>query len=1033
MKRTFTLLLLLTQGLTALAQTRGQEPWLDPEVNAIHRLPTHTSFFAFRSDEQTRDKYVSQHFLSLNGLWRFRWVRHADERPRDFGSLSLNDKGWGSMPVPGIWEVNGYGDPLYSNAIYPWHNQFKNNPPLVPIRENHVGSYRRSIHIPASWRGKRVIAHFGSVTSNIDLWVNGRPVGYSEDSKVEAEFDLTPYIKYGQENLIAFQSFRWSDGSYLECQDFWRLSGVARDCYLYAREPKGIEDVRLSAGIEVPTYRDGKAKGTLQIELRKSEANLPVQLTLRDAEGQVVLEQKGFSAAKGSFELGEVKTWSAETPYLYTLELRTAGEVIHQRVGFRDVRVSGGQLLVNGQPILIKGANRHEIDPDGAYYVSRERMRQDILLMKQLNMNAVRTCHYPDDDYWYQLCDEYGLYVVSEANLESHGMGYGKESLAHRKDFLRAHLERNEHNVQRGFNHPSIIIWSLGNESGHGANFLAAYALVKKLDPTRPAQYERSRLEATDIYCPMYRQPQEIIKYLENSPKMPLIQCEYAHAMGNSEGGFDEYWELIRRYPQYQGGFIWDFVDQGLRWHTRDGRSFYAYGGDFNRYDYSDNNFLDNGLVSPDRQLNPHAHEVSYVQQSIRPSLVDAQTGKIRLYNEYFFIDLSRYDLRWELSVMGRPVQSGTLALPAIAAQQTGELALPYRLPEASREEDVTLQLSFVLREADGILPAGTQVAHEQLILQRGQMPALELGKERAQSPLLLEDNDRNYYVVRGTDWKIDIDRHTGFVSRYEVAGVSLLEEGYQLRPNFWRAPTDNDMGAGLQRRYEAWRKPHLKLTSLKTKESKEGTLQLQADYTLEGIGASLTLHYTIDATGHILYEQTMQPATEGKSPNFFRFGLRMELPKALDEVVYYGRGPVENYPDRKLSQPLGLYRSSVEELFYSYIRPQETGLRSDLSYYRVLDRGGRGLEVRSDKPFMASALNRSLESLDGYPEKTQQHSELIPRSPFTQLLVDSEHMGLGCYNSWGAVPQAKYLLPTDRPYTLRVLLSPIVPLRPRL
>ena len=1031
MKRTFTLLLLLTQGLTALAQTRGQEPWLDPEVNAIHRLPTHTSFFAFRSDEQTRDKYASQHFLSLNGLWRFHWVRHADERPRDFGSLSLNDKGWGSMPVPGIWEVNGYGDPLYSNAIYPWHNQFKNNPPLVPIRENHVGSYRRSIHIPASWRGKRVIAHFGSVTSNIDLWVNGRPVGYSEDSKVEAEFDLTPYIKYGQENLIAFQSFRWSDGSYLECQDFWRLSGVARDCYLYAREPKGIEDVRLSAAIEVPTYRDGKAKGTLQIELRKSEANLPVQLTLRDAEGQVVLEQKGFSAAKGSFELGEIKTWSAETPYLYTLELRTAGEVIHQRVGFRDVRVSGGQLLVNGQPILIKGANRHEID--GAYYVSRERMRQDILLMKQLNMNAVRTCHYPDDDYWYQLCDEYGLYVVSEANLESHGMGYGKESLAHRKDFLRAHLERNEHNVQRGFNHPSIIIWSLGNESGHGANFLAAYALVKKLDPTRPAQYERSRLEATDIYCPMYRQPQEIIKYLESSPKMPLIQCEYAHAMGNSEGGFDEYWELIRRYPQYQGGFIWDFVDQGLRWHTRDGHSFYAYGGDFNRYDYSDNNFLDNGLVSPDRQPNPHAYEVSYVQQSIRPSLVDAQAGKIRLYNEYFFIDLSRYDLRWELSVMGRPVQSGTLALPAIAAQQTGELALPYRLPEVSGEEDVTLQLSFVLREADGILPAGTQVAHEQLILQRGQMPALELGKERAQSPLQLEDNDRNYYVVRGTDWRIDIDRHTGFVSRYEVAGVSLLEEGYQLRPNFWRAPTDNDMGAGLQRRYEAWRKPHLKLTSLKTKESKEGTLQLQADYTLEGIGASLTLHYTIDATGHILYEQTMQPATEGKSPNFFRFGLRMELPKALDEVVYYGRGPVENYPDRKLSQPLGLYRSSVEELFYSYIRPQETGLRSDLSYYRVLDRGGRGLEVRSDKPFMASALNRSLESLDGYPEKTQQHSELIPRSPFTQLLVDSEHMGLGCYNSWGAVPQAKYLLPTDRPYTLRVLLSPIIPLRPRL
>lgn len=1027
MKALLPLLGLFALSLTASAQQSSKEPWQNPEVNAINRLPMHADYFAFRAGESTGDLRQSAHYLSLNGMWRFHWVRNADERPTDFGALGLNDKSWAQIPVPGNWELHGYGHPLYTNVPYPWTNQFKNNPPIVPIKENHVGSYRRSITIPASWRGKKVIAHFGSVTSNINLWVNGRPVGYSEDSKLEAEFDLTPYIKYGAENLIAFQSHRWCDGSYLEDQDFWRLSGVGRDCYLYAREPQHVRDLRVVADVDTVSY----TKGLLSVKLDKTSASLPVRLTLSDATGKVVAsaETRGSEA---QMTLERAQLWSAEHPYLYTLRVEAGGEVIPQRVGFRNVRIARGQLLVNGQPVLIKGANRHEIDPDGGYHVSRERMLQDIVVMKQMNINAVRTCHYPDAALWYQLCDEYGLYVVAEANLESHGMGYGKESLAHRKDFLKAHLERNERNVQRNVNHPSVITWSLGNESGHGENFWAAYRLVKKLDPTRPAQYERSGKEATDIFCPMYRRPWEIQKYLDSKPSMPVIQCEYAHAMGNSEGGFDEYWDMIRREPQYQGGFIWDFVDQSLRWRDKKGRSFYAYGGDFNRFDYSDNNFLDNGLISPDRRLNPHAYEVSYVHQSIRPSMVDAAKGRIKIYNENFFIDLSRYTMRWELSVEGLPVQSGTMQLPAIAPQATEELTLPYTMPAVAATDDVTLQLSFTLTHADGILLAGTELAYEQFVLQKGQLPELKLNEQHAQSAPELLSNDVQYYIIKGADWRIEIDKATGFVSHYEVGGVQLLDEGHQLRPNFWRAPTDNDMGAGLQRRYAVWRRPELKLKSLKATQPEPMLVKLEARYELPAVGATLSIDYTIDATGRILYQQAMKAGDKKKDvANLFRFGIKMELPQELDQVAFYGRGPVESYPDRKLSQPFGYYQSSVADQFYPYIRPQETGLHSDLSYFRVLDRGGRGLELRSDKLFMASALDRSMESLDGYPQKGQEHSEFIAKAPFTQLLADSYHMGLGCYDSWGALPQPKYLLPYQD-YSLTLLLTPVLPLRPQ-
>lgn len=1023
-RRFLSLMLLCTAANFAYGQSTEAPdiPWQDPRRNEIRRLPMHTNYFAFAEGERTEEREQSKNYLSLGGVWRFDWVRHLEQRPKDFYRVDYNDKAWGTMPVPGIWEVNGYGDPLYANERYAWNDQFKDNPPYVPTHNNHVGSYRRSFVIPKEWRGKQVIAHFGSVTSNINLYVNGQHVGYSEDSKLEAEFDLTPYIRFGQENLIAFQVFRWSDGTYFECQDFWRLSGVGRECYLYAREKKRIEDIRIT-----PELDDAFKDGSLRIDLRKTSSTLPVELRLMDASGAIIAETQ-LSGGKSSttIQVQSPRKWSAEDPYLYTLEAKAGGEVIRNRVGFRRVEIKNKQLLLNGRPILFKGANRHEIDPDGAYYVSRERMRQDILRMKQLNINAVRTAHYPNDNYWYELCDQYGIYVVAEANVETHGMGYGDRSLAHRADFEQGHVERNTRHVARGYNHPSIISWSLGNESGYGVNFDKAFAAVKALDPTRPIQYERSYLKCTEIYTRMYIRPNDIVKYLENDPPMPIIVCEYAHAMGNSIGGFDEYWDLIRKYPLFQGGFIWDFVDQSLRWHTREGREFYAYAGDFNRYDYkADNNFLNNGIVSPDRKPNPHAHEIAYVHQSIRPSLVDAQGGKIAVYNENFFIDLSRYDLRWELSIDGKPQQSGLIQLPKIAPQQTQQLSLPYQLPEVARDQDVTLQLYFTLRHRDGILPAGHRIAHDQFVLQRAELQPLALSRGEAYRPIQLETNDRNFIILSNDRFRIDIQRRSGFISRYMVAGRELLSEGTHIMPSFWRAPTDNDMGAQLQWNWAMWRKPNFKLEKLTPSPQQDGSIKIDAEYTIQDIGAKLHLSYLVSKEGEIIYSQEMTPGEKKDVKPLFRYGLRLQMPQHYGYISFYGRGPIENYPDRKASQHLGQYEQRVADQFYPYIRPQETGGKGDLRYYRVLDRGGFGLEFRAEQLLQATALDRSLEDMDGYPRKTQKHSELLPLAGFTDVFVDSHHMGLGCYNSWGALPQERFLLPYST-YKLRILIRPV-------
>ena len=1019
---------ILTSLLTMMTLSMGAQSfqeWKDPRVNAVNRAPMHTNYFAYESDHAAKKgiKENSANFMTLNGTWKFNWVKDADSRPTDFWKVGFNDKGWNDIPVPGVWELHGYGDPIYVNIGYAWRNQFENNPPYVPDEENHVGSYRREITVPASWKGKDIIAHFGSVTSNMYLWVNGKYVGYSEDSKLEAEFNLTPYLKPGQKNLIAFQVFRWCDGSYLEDQDFFRYSGVGRDCYLYARDKKRIEDIRVTPDLDA-NYKNGSLSVVLNLK-----GSGKVNLTLKDASGKEVATAQ---ATKGTatLEVENPHKWTAETPYLYTLyaSLEGSDEVIPVKVGFRKVELKNAQVLVNGQPILFKGANRHEMDPDGGYVISKERMIQDIQVMKQFNLNAVRTCHYPDNNLWYELCDQYGIYVVAEANIESHGMGYDEKTLAKRDDYTLAHLERNQRNVQRSFNHPSVIIWSLGNEAGYGPNFERAYDWIKAEDPSRLVQYEQAgRTGKTDIYCPMYLGYDRCEEYSKDEQyQKPLIQCEYAHAMGNSEGGFKEYWDIIRKYPKYQGGFIWDFVDQSVRWTGKNGKMIYAYGGDFNRFDASDINFCDNGLISPDRVPNPHMYEVGYFYQNIWTSPADIKNGEFSIFNEYFFRDLSAYYMEWQVLKGGEVMRSGRVEDLNVGPQQTVKMKLP--IGKTCQCTEWLLNVAYKLKNTEGLLPAGHTVAKQQIVLNPYKAPSMEL-KNQAKSNWevvepTLKENDERYLIVDGENFRIEFDKLNGYLSKYQVNGLDMMKEGSYLKPNFWRAPTDNDFGAYLQRRYAVWKNPTIKLVSLLQRIADQQAI-IEVAYELPEVSAKLNLTYVINNEGAMKVTQKMTADKNAKVANMFRFGMQMQMPRNFDQVEYYGRGPVENYIDRKANADLGIYRQSVAEQFYSYIRPQETGTKSDLRWWKTLNAAGRGIQVVAAEPFSASALHYTIESLDEGTHKQQGHSPEVEEADLTNFCFDLIQAGLGCEDSWGRIARPEYQVPYGD-YEFTFILKPM-------
>ena len=1016
--------------------------WHDLQVNEINRLPLHTMHFAYDPNDfagtgaEYLDKKKSMNYLSLEGTWKFNWVANADERPTDFYKTDLDDSKWNNIQMPGNWEMLGYGQPEYVNIGFAWRGHFDQQPPAVPTKDNHVGSYRREINIPSNWDGKRVIAHFGSVTSNIYLYVNGKFAGYAEDSKVAAEFDITPFLKKGK-NLIAFQTFRWCDGSWCEDQDFWRLSGPARENYLYARsKDHRLLDVRVETDLK-NNYKDGYLNITAKVQ-----GNTLAYFGLYDPDGKEVIvtgtDNVKNGVAKYQLRVKNVRKWSAETPNLYTLvvsPIQNGGmylpyEIVQVKVGFRKVEIKNKQFLVNGQPVLLKGANRHEIDPDEGYNLSEQRMIQDIMMMKRMNINAVRTCHYPDDPRWYDLCDKYGLYVVAEANQESHGFQYGDDAAAKKPEFAKQIMERNQHNVSMFFNHPSIVTWSLGNETVMGDNFLKAYKWIKEQDKTRPVQYEQARRgEGTDIFCPMYYPVAASEKYAKdpNSP-MPLIQCEYNHTMGNSGGNLSDYWDLIRKYPILQGGFDWDFVDQALhrnivkpmsilpyKMNNEELRKIeYCYGGDYNKYDPSDNNFNCNGIIGPDRQMNPHAYEVAYQYQNIWTKMVNAETGEVSVHNENFFRDLSNYALAWSLEEDGVETQNGTIADLDVPAQQTRNFTIPYDKSKIKGKE-VFLNIDFRLKEAEPLLTAGQVMAYAQLPVVTKQACCGDCSKMLAQGhgkkKMKLAAKKNNVVAVTTPNLTFKIDRSTGLISEYAYNGKSLLGEGGTLKPNFWRAPTDNDMGAGLQKKFKAWKNPQMNLKNIDVKKDrKTNSVTILTSFDMPEVQGQMDITYVVFAnTGAVKVTEDFK-ATEGaKVSDMFRFGMLMQMPYTMEKSNYYGRGPIENYSDRKDCMRIGVYTDDADNQYFPYIRPQESGIKSDIRWWKQTDATGLGLQVKSCTPFYASAIHFDTEELDDGDDKEQRHSFDLKKSKFTNLFLDSAHMGVGGENSWGAWPLEKY------------------------
>ena len=1023
------------------AEAQKDKPWwLDPEVNEVNTMAPRAAFFAYETENLAKadQKARSERYLSLEGKWKFNFSKDHDKAPRDFYSLKYDDSQWTDFPVPGILELNGYGDAIYSNNGYPWRTQFRPEPPFVEERNNYTGSYRKMVTVPADWKGERIYLHVGSATSNLMVWVNGKFVGYSEDSKVSAEFDLTKYLTPGKENLIAMQVMRWCDGSYLEDQDFWRFTGIAREVYLYARPQAHIADLFITPDL-VNNYQDGTLEVKLNAVGAKGET---VMFSLKDKEGKEVAAQTakvgGNGEVKVNFDIKNPLKWTAETPNLYTLyttlmDGKQVAEVVPQRVGFRKVEIKNAQVLVNGQPVLFKGANRHELDPVTGYVVSMDRMLEDIRVMKELNINAVRTCHYPNDPRWYELCDIYGIYMVAEANIESHGMGYGDKTLAKEPTYEKAHLERNESNIKIYKNHPSIIFWSVGNEAGYGPNFEKAYDLVKAYDPSRPCQYEQAGQNGkTDIFCPMYYDYGGCEWYAKGDNPRPLIQCEYAHAMGNSMGGFKEYWDMVRKYPKYQGGFIWDFVDQGLRVKNKQGKTIYAYGGDFGRYPTSDHNFNCNGIINPDRKPNPYANEVRYYYQNIWATAKDLKAGEVEVYNENFFKSLDDVELQWTLESEGKVLANGRNALD-IPAQQKRVVKLDgYSLP-ADVKGEVVLNLDFVLKKAEPMLDAGYAVAREQFVVNPYTFPTMEsvlaVTSGKYDTRKVEKEEKVAWVTLSAGNTSVTFNHWNGWIDYLDVDGKPMLEEGYAITPDFWRAPTDNDYGAGTQRKLHAWKNPEMKMKSFKVVEN-EGKAEkgVEVVYDMPSVEATLTMTYTLTPAGELVVNEAMTVNKDAKhKPELMRYGMQLVMPKAYNMLTYYGKGPGENYIDRNNGDRLGVYDAKVADQYWGYVRPQESGNKTEVRYWQVKDENGKGLEFYSFAPMECSTLNYLASDLDDGWDKNahQSHSgDLTPRD-FSVVKLAARQRGLACVNSWGAIPLEQYRMPYQD-YSFTYVIRPL-------
>lgn len=1036
--KTLSLICLATISFAAKAQ---KPLWLDETRNEENRLPMHATFVTYPTVAASlkNDWKQSSSYQSLNGSWKFKWVKKPDDLPKNYEAVNYNDTKWDNFRIPATWEVNGYGYPIYVNIGYEFQDLMPKpfDPPNVPLSYDPTGVYRRVITIAPNWKGKQIILHIGSAKSNLQVWINGKYVGYSEDSKLAAEFDATKFVKPGK-NLIVLKVMRWCDGTYLEGQDFWRLGGIMRDCYLVAHKPVYVNDISINTSLD-KAYENASLYATVNLNKPAISATSAL-VELSDGEnkiasGKINLTNKQVETAE--LKVSHPQLWSAETPKLYHLTIKlldknnTIMEVIPQNIGFRDVVIKDGSLFVNGKKILIKGVNRHEVDPVTGQTISKESMLKDVLLMKQFNINAVRTSHYPNDEYWYDLCDKYGLYMVDEPNLESHGMTFGPTSLAKRPSWETAHLQRTQRVYERDKNHTAVIIWSLGNEAGNGVNFYATYKWLRQHDPSRPIQYEGAVYNKnpiggdfdTEILNPMYPTPDAMKSYAAKTPEpqRPFIMVEYAHAMGNSLGNFKDYWDLIRGdKAHFQGGFIWDFVDQGLQKINAAGDTIYAYGGDYGPANVpSDNNFLCNGLFYPNRNPNPHAWEMKQVYQNIHTTLTAAKNS-INIYNENFFKNLSNVSMKWEIMVNGQHRQSGQINNLDVQPQQTKTYPLAFTIPT---DGEAYLNVTYTLKKPEPLMPSGHIAAQDQLFLGGSYKNNIAL---KPSGDVTVTDAAADY-TIKSDKAMLKFNKSTGFLEQYVVNATNLLEDGFTLRPNFWRGPTDNDMGAKLQLTLKPWKlaTDNVKLSDFSANQ-KGDIVVVKANYTLPDVSGKLKLQYTINASGEMLVKQQLIADTSVHKEILPRFGMKWILPRGFETIEYYGRGPLENYQDRQTAYPVGWYKQTVKSQFYPYIRPQETGNKTDIRWFTLTNANGNGVTIQSDQLLSMSALHYYTSDLDDGDMKHQRHPGDMKARPQTQLDIDDIQMGLGGINSWGRLPLDQYLIPYQN-YSYQFKITPVL------
>ncbi len=1030
-----------------LSDNEYNNAWENQRINEINREAPHATFVPYDKEAKVavNDYTASPFYLCLNGKWKFNLVNNPGLRPDGFFKPAFDDAKWDLIDVPSNWELKGYDYPIYTNITYP----HPATPPTIQGDHNPVGSYRTTFEISPRWKGKQIILHFGAAGSASYVWVNGKRVGYSEDSKTPSEFNITNYLQEGK-NLLAVQIFRWSDGSYLEDQDFFRMSGITRDVFLLARNSVHLYDFRSTASLDAK-YQNGLFN--LDLKIRNSTpSNQPVIVEARvSKDGKEVFNKSSklvcftnLNELKFASILPKVQVWSAEKPNLYQLIITLkdqSGKIIETegcKIGFRKVEFKNGNLCVNGRKIYVKGVNMHEHHQVNGHVVDKETMMKDLSLMKQFNINTVRTCHYPEPELWYELCDQYGMYLIDEANIESHGMGYGNKSLAKDSTWFGAHLFRTRNMVERDKNHPSVIIWSLGNEAGDGTNFEKTYAFVKNFDSTRPVQYEQAGQKAhTDIVCPMYSRIPELVKYATTHKDRPFIMVEYAHAMGNSVGNFQDYWDVIEKYDALQGGCIWDWVDQGLLTKNSQGEPFWAYGGDFGPKDVvSDGNFCCNGVVNPDRNPKASLYEVKKVYQNVGFKALDLNKGKFQIINKFNFTDLKELQFAWRIEADGVKISGGALTNFAAAPGSVKETTIPFKIvPEAGKEYFIILEAKTVA--GTDLVPKGHIVAYEQF--------ALPL----SQSASTIEPNGKVSLdltpataTLTGKNFKIQFDLVKGVINSMNYNGIEMLADGKGPEPDFWRAPTDNDFGNGLDQRCRIWRKAgtQRQLIDHKVNAISDSEAEIRFTFSLPGLkgetAATYESLYRVFADGSVSIRNSYSPGTD-KLPEMPRMGMQMQLKREFENLEWYGRGPLENYWDRKSGSLVSLYTGKVKDQYFPYVRPQENGNKSDVRWASLTNNLGEGILVIGDQLLNITAHHNLMEDFES-PVRTIGHiyqgKEVVNRHicdvkerNLTALNIDYLMMGVGGDDSWGARTHPEYTIPGNKNYEYSFRIVPVI------